>query len=274
MLQLGRSNTFVGRDFLDNTLLAPSGVGSYVVTALTPLHGRIYLTAPEESNPDKPPRERKSIDAGRVLQTLDHALQAVSVGLAQKTPEDSVQSMKSAVSVGVSQELVSGLAEFVSGHEAAVVVPSQLWTPGGAPREYTFEPKHTLVLLEAAAALAEETVSTQTTVTGVIAALRHEPNNPERTVQVFTTSPGPVRRVRVSLSEDDYKRAAEAHAEGEVVRISGLLTKVRKFWWLLDPTIFHVLTVAEEEAEESGLLAVHQRQSSPWTPFDFDNPRY
>lgn len=271
MPKLGRSNIFAGRDYLENSLLAPSGAGSYVVTVLVPLHRRIYLTAPEEPQPDKPARPRRSIDATKVLQTFDIALDAVTTALDAKKVQDAVEAMKLEVPQGVSQELVESLAHFVQGLEAAVVVPRQIWMPGATAKEYSFEPKDTIALMEAAEALGSEPEPTSTSLTGVITQLRHERNTPDYTVHVFTTSRGPVGRVRVNLTEDDYQRAVEAHRNDSLVRISGTLAKDGKFWWIQEVQQFHVLGEAEQKMEEAPLRSPGVK-ASPWTPLDFESP--
>ncbi|MGC4152419.1 MAG: hypothetical protein QM628_04990 [Propionicimonas sp.] len=78
-----------------------------------------------------------------------------------------------------------------------------------------------------------------------------------RTVQVFTTSRGPVRRVRLQLSEEDYEAAVDAHKVGALVRVTGQLTKPTKYRTINSPETFDALDAddaGEQLADEEGLF--------------------
>jgi hypothetical protein len=249
MPQLGRSNAYVAQDFLAATILAPSGAGSYIVNALTPVHRHIYTSPPAEPQPDRKPRQRQSIEAVNVLATLDSALSAIESALGERDEEDQVRAMIASPGRGVSHELLSALADFAAGHEAAVITPRHAWTASLRPREVAFKPRDTPVMQRAASALAGTASSTLATITGVVTKMEHEPESEHRVVRIFTTSRGPVRRVSVHLDESDYDLAISAHREDTLVRVRGELAKVGKYWKIEDPQAFRVLDAAEEDAE-------------------------
>lgn len=244
---LGRANAYLAQDFISRAILAPSGMGSYVVTALTPVHERLFMSPPPDPKPGKQP-ERPSIEAIAVVRTLDSALSAVIDALDQRNLEDSVVDIAASVKRGVSYELVSALAEFVGGSHAAVTIPRHAWSRQAHAHEHVFNPRDTEVLAEAAKRLDAAAEPTEAFVTGVVTLMEHEPNSDERTVRIFTTSRGPVRRVRLQLSEEDYRDALEAHKEGSLVRVVGTLKKVGKFWHM-DARRFEALSADESEAE-------------------------
>jgi hypothetical protein len=246
---LGRANAFVAQDFLSTTILAPSGTGSYVVNALTPVHRHIYLSAPVEPKPGRVPKERQSIEAIRVLATLDAALSAVSRGLEETEERDQVEAIVASTSRGVSRELLEAVAEFSSGRESAVILPRQAWSADARPHEVAFEPKHTKVLQAAAAALTPTTAPTTATVTGVVTKLEHEPESDRWAVRLFTTSQGPVRRVTLWLDEGDYDRAIAAHSNDSLVRVRGRLAKEKKYWTITDPDAFVVLDADDDSGD-------------------------
>lgn len=257
--RVGKANSYLAQDFLSQTLLAPSGVGSYVVTALTPAHRPVYLRAETPSVPGQRPVLRDSVDSGAVLETLDSALEAVSSALETADPREAAEGIAKAVDRGVSHELVDALTDFVGGQEAAVILPIHAWTttPGASHREYVFTPPHIGPLTLARDALAQSDEPTWATLTGVVTVMQHEPDTPVRTVRIFTTSTGPVRRVRVQLPPKEYDKALDAHRHGLLVRIRGRLSKEGRFWWVKEPEQFDVLTEAEAEIEtddEEGTL--------------------
>jgi hypothetical protein len=246
--QLGRSNTYFAQDFLAATILAPSGAGSYVVNALTPVHRHIYTSPPQDALAGRPMRERQSMEAVSVLATFDGALSVIARALEESNNQDQVLAMTTAPGRGVSHELLSALADFTAGHEAAVEVPRQAWTGATRPHEIAFKPADTRVLQEAATALSRSAEATLATVTGVVTKMEHEPESEDRVVRIFTTSRGPVRRVTVRLSEDDYDAALSAHRDDSLVRVRGQLAKLGRFWTIEGPQQFEVLDAGAESA--------------------------
>lgn len=247
--QFGRSNSYVANDFLENTILAPSGVGSYVVTALTPIHQPIFTAPPSAVVVGQKVRERHSVEAIAVVRTLDTALTEVKSALGLREVRDSVAAMTSAVRRGVSYELVTALAGFIAGTDAAIVIPRHVWLADATAHEHVFEPPDVPVLHEAARVLAATAEPTYATLTGLVTLMKHEPESDDRAVHLFTTSRGPVRRVRLRLDEDTYLKALEAHRSDALVRVTGKLAKPGKFWQIEFPEGFDVLTAAEADAE-------------------------
>lgn len=244
----GRSNAYVADEFLAKTVLAPSGVGSYVATALTPVTGLVFVAPEPRQRKRGQTPERPAITGIEVLQTLDRALAAISNALESHRLEDQSEAIVGSVGTGVSFELVSSLRELASDGQASVVVPARFWTDGIEQTEYTFQPKDLPALTHAADLLGREDDATSATLTGVVTFLKKEPGGAQRTVQIFTTSEGPVRRVRAELTEEDYQTAIKAHGDSELVRVNGPLRKRGKFWFI-EPTSFEMLPSRESQEE-------------------------
>lgn len=246
--RLRRKGEHLARQFLDATILAPSGSGSYVVNALTPVHHTLYRTPAAE-------RERRAVDsveASAVLRRFDQALAAIHEGLEQSDRREAVQSIAQATRRGVSYELVESLLSFIAGREASIVTPRDALDSGRAPNEYAFEPPNVEVLRQVAGVMQGESESTFATLTGIITKLEHEQGTDEYKARLFTTSRGPVRRVTLYLSEEDYLlRAVDAHRDDALVRVRGQLVRDSKFWTLSDPADFDVLEgdVGDERAQ-------------------------
>lgn len=256
MKKLGRSNEYVAREFIDSTILAPSGAGSYVVNALTPLHRPLYVTAPSPK-PTKPIRERETIEASRVLRRFDQALSAIEASLSERSETAAVAAVAEKERDGVSYELVSSLAGFLGGNEAAIEVPRNAWEPQGSPREFVFKPAHSTILIRSAEVLRGGPESSRATVTGVVTKLEHEPGELNYLVRIFTTSRGPVRRVTLRVDESTYAAAITAHQDGALIRARGQLEKRPRQWVIADPESFEVLgTDEQDESEPSDLFSV------------------
>lgn len=247
--RLGRSNEYLAREFMAATILAPSGTGSYVVNALTPVHGQIYVAAPPppEKKDDRP---RESVEAVSVLKRFDQALAAIQAGLSEGTDQASVAMMAEQARVGVSYELVTALVDFLGGREAAIEVPANSWAPDESPREYAFTPPNVHTLHKVAEVLKGESDSTYATITGVITKLEHEPGSDGYVVRVFTTSRGPVQRVTLRVNDETYERSLSAHRDDALVRVVGRLFKDGRRWTINDPDTFRVLDGHVEEEED------------------------
>lgn len=247
--QFGRANSYVAQDFLSRAILAPSGVGSYVVTALTPVHQPVFASPPSEPKLGQKDRPRVSVEAIAVVRTLDTALSAVESALAENATQDSISAIVESVQQGVSHELVTALADFVGGVESTVSLPRYAWAPGALPHEYDFKPADVHVLSDAGRILANKVEPTRATVSGIVTLMAHEPDSVEREIRIFTTSRGEVRRVRMQLPEDMYSLALDAHKSDALVRVVGDLQKIGKFWHMDFPASFTVLGAEEAEAE-------------------------
>lgn len=148
---LGSSECLRCPGFLVHDHPAPSGTGSYVVNALTPVHRHIYLSAPVEPKPGESAKGAAIDRSNKGACHLDAALSAVSRGLEETEERDQVEAIVASTSRGVSRELLEAVAEFSSGRESAVILPRQAWSADARPHEVAFEPKHTKVLQAAAA---------------------------------------------------------------------------------------------------------------------------
>ncbi|MDB5963495.1 MAG: hypothetical protein JWP59_4789 [Massilia sp.] len=255
--RLGRSGEYFAREFMAATLLAPSGIGSYVVNAMTPIHRTLPISAAATDNVQ--PLERGAIEAVAVLRRLDQALTAIEAGLSETDERAAVGMLSEQARRGVSYELVTGLVGFMAGREAAITVPRDVWVADATRKEFAFDPPHVHVLVRLADVLRGEDESTRATITGIVTKLEHEPGSTDYKVRVFTTSRGPVRRVTLHVTEQDYARCLAAHRESALVRVDGRLFKDGRLWTINEPERLDVLdadqVAEEEEAEDLFRLA-------------------
>jgi hypothetical protein len=108
------------------------------------------------------------------------------------------------------------------------------------------------VLARVAEVLQGEDQSSRATLTGIVTKLEHEPGSEDFVVRVFTTSQGPVRRVTLRVTEQDYARCLTAHQRSALVRVGGQLFKDSRFWTINQPDSLIVLDadqVAQEEED-------------------------
>lgn len=245
--RFGHANSYVAREFLDSSILAPSGVGSYVLTALTPIRRQLFVSGSEDALERKKVR---SIEAISVLRTFNSALESVSRALEESKSEDAAAALVASVRQGISHEFVSALLEFVAHSEGAIVVPAPA-RPQLQSREFSFTPGAAPVLEAAARKLAVEAESTFATITGFVTLMEHEPDSDDRLVRIVTTSRGNVRKVRLHLTEEAYERALAAHRDDIPVRLSGTLTRTGQYWRMDYPEEFRYLTSDEQARLEN-----------------------
>ena len=136
---------------------------------------------------------------------------------------------------------------------------SVLWSPElKAPADVAedvpirFEPKSYEYLETAARMLRHVEQSSDVEVRGRVVQLRSEvaPSDEEdddvgaeRIVTVLREQEGTDQiRVRILLDPEQYKSACDAHKEGRIVSVIGKLEKLGKFWTLMSPRDFRVLS--------------------------------
>lgn len=225
---LGRGAIYASNYYLERTLLAPSGVGSYVLTALMPTSGPIFLKE-QPKQTGKKPKARPSIESSDVIRTFDTAMAVVREAISAGDKEEAVKLLKDSASAGVSAELLSSLSEFASETAGQIQVPSHVWRTSSTPTEYVLEPSHVPVLQQAANELIEQE-PTPATVSGVVSAVKKDPEDAKGLATILTTSLGPVRRVRARFEPEVYDRIVEAHRKKSLVRLLGDLSKDGRYW--------------------------------------------
>ncbi|MEU7860191.1 hypothetical protein [Nonomuraea sp. NPDC049141] len=226
------------REYLEKVLMGQTQVGSYVVTAYTPV-GQIRETGgvnrEVESNPG-------GTTTGRdVMERLTSSLIAIREGVDHFTSTGSLSGFDAGIVKGVSCELTRALSALVKDSDGARV--SVNWSPAGRPLvssgstwQMDFIPDDLPALERASSRLATTEPRRMVVIVGTVTNLSRPRLKQHGTIILNVIYGVDVSRVRVRLSRADYEHAISAHKEGDLLRITGTLEKEGNNYWLYDPT--------------------------------------
>ncbi|MER5472343.1 hypothetical protein [Streptomyces sp. NPDC002685] len=199
------------------------------------------------------------VTAGRPLTVrLHEALCAAREAIDYQRATGGMDAFDAAVEAGVSHELMESLVALVRGTEGARITVE--WSPaagvpeGGAhPAEpVEFSPGDLPVLREAGARYLREEPSVPVRITGAVVRMRRSGPRGEGTVRLRVIAGAEVPHVRMTLDEEAYRIAGQAHLVGLPVRVHGRLESRGGFRRLTDAS--GVVPVQVDEAERDRLM--------------------
>ncbi|MEU5307463.1 hypothetical protein [Streptomyces sp. NPDC021562] len=196
------------------------------------------------------------VATGRPLAVrLHQALYAAREAIDYQRATGGMDAFDGAVEAGVSRELTDALVTLVRGTEGARV--SVDWAPGaGVPEDCAsaldpveFSPGDLPVLREAGARYLREEPSVAVRVTGTVVRMRRSEPRGEGAVRLRVIAGAEVPYVRVTLDEEDYRIAGQAHLVGLPVRVHGRLESRGGFRRLSGATGVVPVQVDDEERD-------------------------
>ncbi|MGQ4375291.1 hypothetical protein ACN6K9_003804 [Streptomyces sp. SAS_267] len=199
------------------------------------------------------------VTTGRPLAVrLHEALCAAREAVDYQRATGGMEAFDAAVEAGVSHELMEALVALVRGTEGARITVE--WSPaagvpeGGAnPAEpVEFSPGDLPVLREAGARYLREEPSVPVRLTGAVVRMRRSGPRGAGTVRLRVIAGAEVPHVRMTLDEEAYRIAGQAHLVGLPVRVHGRLESRGGFRRLTDAT--GVVPVQVDEAERDRLM--------------------
>ncbi|MGW1539675.1 hypothetical protein ACWCPM_05220 [Streptomyces sp. NPDC002309] len=199
------------------------------------------------------------VDPARPLAVrLHQALYAVREAIDYQRATGGMDAFDGAVEAGVSRELTEALVALVRGTEGARVAVE--WAPGAGPPEggagrgeaVEFSPGDLPVLREAGARYLREEPSMPVRITGEVVRMRRSERRGEGTVRLRVLAGAEIPHVRLTLDEEDYRIAGQAHLVGLPVRVHGRLESRGGFRRLTGAS--GVVPVQVDEVERDQLL--------------------
>ncbi|MBX9395993.1 hypothetical protein K4749_20905 [Streptomyces sp. TRM72054] len=199
------------------------------------------------------------VDPARPLAVrLHQALYAVREAIDYQRATGGMDAFDGAVEAGVSRELTEALIVLVRGTEGARIAVE--WAPGAGPPEggaapdeaVEFSPGDLPVLREAGARYLREEPSVPVRITGEVVRMRRSERRGEGTVRLRVLAGAEIPHVRLTLDEEDYRIAGQAHLVGLPVRVHGRLESRGGFRRLTGAS--GVVPVQVDEADRDQLL--------------------
>ena len=202
-------------------------------------------------------------DPGRPLAVRIHqALYAVREAIDYRRATGGMDAFDTAVAAGASRELTDALITLVRGTEGARIAVE--WAPGaGVPADCAatgeaveFSPGDLPALREAGARYLREEPAVSVRLTGAVVRLRRPGPHGEGSVRLRVLAGADVPHVRLTLDEEDYRVAGQAHLAGLPVRLQGRLESRGGFRRLTGA--FGVVPVEVDDEERDRLMKALQ----------------
>ncbi|MEU0060127.1 hypothetical protein [Streptomyces sp. NPDC006334] len=199
------------------------------------------------------------VATGRPLAVrLHQALYAVREAIDYQRAAGGMDAFDGAVEAGASRELTEALIALVRGTEGARVAVA--WAPAAGVPEgcaadaepIEFSPGDLPVLREAGARYLREEPSVPVRITGTVVRMRRAGPRGEGSVRLRVLAGAEIPHVRLSLDEEDYRIAGQAHLVGLPVRVQGRLESRGGFRRITGAQ--DVVPVQVDEAERDRLM--------------------
>lgn len=189
---------------------------------------------------------------------LHQALYAVREAIDYQRATGGMDAFDGAVEAGASRELTEALIALVRGTEGARIAVE--WAPAaGVPREgasggepVEFSPGDLSVLREAGARYLREEPAVPVRITGTVVRMHRSGPRGDGSVRLRVLAGADVPHLRLTLDEEDYRIAGQAHLVGLPVRVRGRLESRAGFRRLTGAC--DVVPVQVDEAERDRLL--------------------
>ncbi|MEU0338790.1 hypothetical protein ABZ092_07350 [Streptomyces bobili] len=203
---------------------------------------------------------------------LHQALYAVREAIDYRRATGGMEAFDSAVEAGASRELTESLVSLVRGTEGARVAVA--WAPAaGVPEDCAataepveFSPGDLPALREAGARYLREEPSVPVRITGTVVRLRRSGPRGEGGVRLRVIAGADVPHVRLTLDEDGYRIAGQAHLVGLPVRVQGRLESRGGFRRLTGAR--GVVPVQVDDAERDRLIKSFQETAEITAVFE------
>lgn len=235
----GNTNGRFAHRYLDACFMGQTGVGSYIVTALTPIgasqagtHERVDL-----------PGSKLEVDGRQVTESVVRSLTATVEAIDHYNQTKSTSGFGAAVQSGMSADMVRGLQVLAEQAEEATIVVE--WDPAietmlgrNEPVRFELSAADVPALTTAHTVLTSpETADSTQTVKGRVHLLTKQEAGAPGVVGIDTGT----SKFRVRLSPEGYHRAVQAHDAEDQVVVTGRASREGNLNWLYDATLVRVI---------------------------------
>ena len=233
-------------EFLRRMRLGQTEQGSFVVTLLTP------TILPLDQDILSPDHEiDTTITTRRVTLRLAQALTAAR-GAVEIASGGDANAFSQAVTRGVSANLCEALVDLIEPFPALDI--SITWARTyrmSTPRQtVSFTGDDVPILRAAAQSFRSRESQPDVRLTGSVRILRRDESERDGTVTIRASVNGGLQSVTATLTQSDYDRAVQAHAERWPVVVAGDLERSGQRWHLHYPRILEVISDADDPDDE------------------------
>ena len=268
----GNKNGRFAHRFLDAVLMGQTEIGSYIVTAYTPVESVFHE---RETRDGRTPLPTVLAYTGReITQALVVALEATQEAAAHFESSASMSGFDDAIKRGVSRELaqaVLGLVEKAVEAEVRVDWAVQRSTQSNAvetnqvpePVSFQFTGALAPVLEKAVARYAGMTPAEFVTALGWVSVVERPKRGAPGVVRLRVLRGSKANTIRVRLTQEQFEVAADAIKDDQAIFVSGRQEKDGRTFWLYDVTELGATEIPDEAKRRTPRSLKHDRTPGP-----------
>lgn len=225
-------------EFLNACYMGQTRIGSYVVTAYTPVGDTFFAKKPKDEN--RPlPNDAGSVVGREVTLNLSKALEATTEALTHYRRTHSLAGFEEGVRLGVSKELLESVHDLVAGGDAGQV--SVRWSANPKslveltsqkPVAFEFDRSAIPTLERASRKLASLTPTESVRVTGWVSVVRKPKRGANGLIELKVIAGSNAPTLRIPVTHDQFEIAANACAQDEGLTVSGSQEKEGRTYYL------------------------------------------
>ena len=255
----GNASSYVAKRFLEKSFMGQTEVGSFIITALTPAQQLFAVSRYVEDSLLGESYGQESYSGKQIIDTFERALSATRECLDEYRRSSRTEVFLEAVSEGISYEFTKALRDLAQGSDAAIEIMrlSSSERPGSS-KEFVFEPIDVPVLDRASNELARNPEPQTVELTGEVTLLSRSVDSVDRVIRLNVEDGADIRKARIRLSADQYEIAMEAHRQEASLRLSGILEKEGRMFWVYNPTNLQIVETAESDLAAEEILRSQQ----------------
>jgi hypothetical protein len=265
--QFGRSHRRVAQDFMAQLRMGQTRVGSFVITALSPVG-----PLPTTNRGGVYDAQLVGVTGRQVVETLVTSLDTLRLATDEYLTSGHDSVFDETIDLGVSVDLLKGLRENLGTAEAVETAVN--WNREvarknkGISTEVVFEARHRQGLSVAQSRLQVVTASQKVNVLGTVVSLDRDTPGEPGVITVRVLDGAEANTIRISLDRE-YNEAVESHKSGDILRITGTLGRSRTQPWI---TQLDELALIDSRGHEQVVLGAPRNALSSADPTTADSP--
>jgi len=246
----GNSSSYIAKQFLADTLMGQTEVGSFIVTAYTPSNRRFFYSKSSEATAESKLIDPESRTGADIIDKLEEIVTAVRGKLDEYKHTPNSEVFDEIVPVGFSYEMAQALSLLARGGDGGVKISR---TRAGAvqttEKEIAFDAVEAPILEKVATRFAATREPELARLVGEVTQLDHVSTVGDRTIRLHVSNHPGVRTVRVRMSAEQYDDAIEAHKSEKRLRVTGTVEREGRYNWLYNPSSVSIVDTPDDDDE-------------------------
>jgi hypothetical protein len=242
----GNSSSWIAKQFLADTLMGQTEIGSFIVTAYTPQNQRFFYSKSSEESANSKMMNPESRSGAEIIDKLDQIVTAARGKLDEYKRTPNTEVFDEIVEDGFSYEMANALAVLARGGDGGIKITRTRIGDAVTEKEIAFDAIEAPVLEKVATRFAATREPELARLRGEVTHLDYATTVGDRTIRLAVSNHPGVRTVRVRLSPEQYEEAIEAHKAEKAFEVTGTVEREGRYNWVYNPTAVSTVESSEE----------------------------